>query len=294
MRFLSHHGLKGLKLSSYITSLMASLASLSFLPSVASMASCTASLCSEKLCAICHRPFQPPSQRALLPAHSVQLFLCEHCTALVPPAEGDYCMLCGHGLAQEHSISVDKPISSISPIFPISRDRRCLQCQASPPPWDKLSFYAPYEFLLKHCILRYKYSVNISLVPVLNAFLYAASLSLPPCDILIPMPRHQKRLASQGFNHMLELALTLHTWLDIPLNARALWRTRYTVPQVTLPRAQRKTNPRESFAAQEVQGKRVLLLDDVMTTGATLYHASKTLRTAGATHIAVLVVARAE
>ncbi len=234
----------------------------------------------EKLCSACHRPFHAPfSQESRAARRSVQNYLCPKCVSFVQKeqrASLTRCTLCGHALPEK------------------TRYTQCLHCQAHPPPWDALSFYASYESLVKYCILQYKYGVKISFIPVLRSFLYEASLSLPPCDILIPLPRHKKRLASQGYNHMLELAHSLQKWLVIPLEARALWRTRFTVPQMSLPKAQRHANPRKSFAAQDVKGKRVLLLDDVITTGATLHHACLALRRAGAAYIAVLVVARAE
>ncbi len=236
-------------------------------------------LFTEKLCPVCHVPFHAPKSSV---PYAVETFLCSSCSPLISKTPHAYCTLCGHALVHFGKSGAEEKAA------------HCLHCQAQPPPWDVLSFYASYESLLKHCILQYKYNVNISMLPMLSAFLYAAALSLPPCDILIPMPRHAKRLASQGYNHMGELTQGLQKWLTIPVEGKALWRTRYTVPQISLAKTQRQKNPRKSFAAQHVQGKRVLLLDDVITTGATLHYASLALRQAGASHIAVLLLARAE
>ncbi len=228
----------------------------------------------EKLCTLCHAPFRPSDTQQVF---ALQKFLCAPCLLAVQPQKNPYCHLCGHALPQD--------FCSKTP---------CLRCQKLPPPWDTLHYYAPYTSLIKQLILQYKYSHAVSLAPILVSFLHETALSLPPSDICIPMPRHEKRLASQGCNPMLELAKLFCSNLALPLERKALCRTRYTVPQVSLPKAQRQKNPRNSFVAQHVWGKRVLLLDDVITTGATVHHASLALRKAGARSISVLLLARAE
>ncbi len=228
---------------------------------------------SDRLCPVCHKPYYSPSPQK---TRAVQNFLCASCAVGIEPISFEPCALCGHALPQ----GVSMPI--------------CIACQRNPPPWQSLHYYGPYSSLLKALVLQYKYGKDFSLIPLLVAFLYETSLSLPICDILIPMPRHEKRLAEQGYNQILELCRVLQDWMVLPLDTRALYRTRYTPPQAGLRKRERQNNPRESFAARDVQGKKVLLVDDVMTTGATVYHACLALQKAKVASITVLLLARAE
>ncbi len=228
---------------------------------------------SDRLCSVCHKPYYPP---LLQSPRAVQNFLCASCLAALDPISFTPCALCGHALPQGVSLPI------------------CIACQHNPPPWQSLHYFGPYSSLLKALVLQYKYGKNFSLIPLLVAFLYETSLSLPICDILIPMPRHEKRLAEQGYNQMVELCRMLQEWISLPLDTHALYRTRYTPPQAGLRKRDRQNNPRESFAARDVQGKNVLLVDDVMTTGATVYHACLALQKAKVASITVLLLARAE
>ncbi len=168
----------------------------------------------------------------------------------------------------------------------------CLSCRTHPPSWDALQAYAHYTDVLKILLLKYKFSANFAAIPLLSSLLANSCHALPPADILIPMPRHTKRLGIQGFDHILELCRPLEKALGIPLGLHHFRRTHFTPPQASLPAAQRKNNPKNSFYAQDLVHKRVLLVDDIMTTGATLQHASLALRKAGATRIYVALIAR--
>ncbi len=110
--------------------------------------------------------------------------------------------------------------------------------------------------------------------------------------MLLPMPRHQKRLASQGFNHTFELGKPLARKLQIPLYSKALLRSRLTVPQALLSAKERKNNPANSFTVSTVRGRNILLLDDIMTTGATLHHATLALRKAGCNEVHIALIGR--
>ncbi len=227
----------------------------------------------EKVCVVCHVPYIPAADAV---SQSASQFLCDVCFLQILPKAVKVCHRCGQMLT------------------PSASGECCLACKAMPPLWDELRFYAPYGGMLQQMILYYKYGKNFSLAPVLANFLYEASLSLPTYDVLIPMPRHKKRLAEQGYNQMAELCRILTKLCSTPFCLQALRRTRYTLPQASLLPEQRRANPVKSFIAKHVLGKRVLLVDDVMTTGATLHHASLALQKAGAVHISVLLLARAE
>lgn len=115
---------------------------------------------------------------------------------------------------------------------------------------------------------------------------------LPDC--LIPVPLHPSRFRARGFNQALELARPIAAKLRLPLCPGWCRRVRDTAPQRLLDAAERRGNLRGAFAATEnVRGRRVALLDDVLTTGATLHEAASALKKAGAAWVEVWVLARA-
>ncbi len=219
----------------------------------------------ERRCLVCHIPFM---------SHEEQVYLCEQCAAQIKYNLAHACNLCGHSIPASSNI--------------------CITCLDNPPKWNTLTFYGSYDGLLKYLILKYKFSADFSLLPLLTNYLYRGCNHLTFCDVIIPMPRHTKRLQSEGFNHILELCRPLSKQLNITLDHKALIRTRYTPPQSTLSAKQREHNPSKSFIAQNIKGKNILLIDDVITTGSTLRHASMALKKAGAKGVYVAVIARVD
>jgi ComF family protein len=111
-------------------------------------------------------------------------------------------------------------------------------------------------------------------------------------DLIAPVPLHPARLRERGFNQALELARPLSSRLGIPLSASVLRRARPTRRQQGLTRREREQNLRLAFSAASLDGRRILLLDDIMTTGATLRAAARCLLEAGASAVDVAVPAR--
>ncbi len=229
----------------------------------------------EQRCPACLCPFIPLYTEHDATKKTVTQ-LCPQCATHITVPPFPRCHLCGDSLPQS-----------------TNKTTLCTHCFLNPPPWDGLCYYAHYEGLLRELILRYKFEKNMSLLPLLAQFLYEACATIPLCHVLIPMPRHTKRLASQGFNQILELCRPLATRLHIPLQYTCLQRTRATPPQASLSVAQRRHNPANSFMAQNVVQKYVLLIDDIMTTGSTLRHATKALRKAGAKKVYIGLIAHA-
>jgi ComF family protein len=115
-------------------------------------------------------------------------------------------------------------------------------------------------------------------------------------DLVVPVPLHPRRLVDRGYNQAALLAAQVAVELDAPLLARGLVRLRNTPQQAHLDRAARLDNVRQAFRARlplAIQGRRVVLVDDVATTGATLTACSEALLAAGAVSVTALVVARA-
>lgn len=114
-----------------------------------------------------------------------------------------------------------------------------------------------------------------------------------PPDLLIPMPLHPKRLKERGFNQSLEIAKTISKQLNIKLDYTACIRTKYSQPQASLPLKQRANNIKDAFkCTKPLTGLRIALIDDVMTTGASMNALAKAVKAKGASHVECWVIAR--
>lgn len=116
-----------------------------------------------------------------------------------------------------------------------------------------------------------------------------------PPDMIIPIPLHERRKRMRGFNQAALLAQHLGTVVHVPLNDVGLKRVRNTTPQVGLSPAERESNVRDAFSADssELEGKHILLLDDVFTTGATMNAAAGAIIDAGAASVSAYCLALA-
>jgi ComF family protein len=150
-----------------------------------------------------------------------------------------------------------------------------------------------YDFPLDALIHGVKYGHQLALIPPLGTALAQRVLAHPRPDLLIAMPLHPLRLRERGFNQALELAKVIAKLHDIPLLPKGAERIRATAPQVGLPWKERAGNLRGAFAATtDLTGKHVAMVDDVMTTGASLHELALALRRRGAREISAWVVAR--
>jgi ComF family protein len=214
--------------------------------------------------------------------------LCVDCAAGLSLRAGGYCPLCGATFGDGD----EQPMP-------------CVSCRRKPPPWTGFSFYAAYEVLLRECVLAYKFGGGPRHTEVLRTLVLAAyergrafdgpgTLDPDGPEVIAPVPLHPRRLRWRGFNQSLELACALAGTGRGVVSPKALARTRNTMPQSTLSGAERRENIKGAFAAdgRVVGGRSVLLVDDVMTTGATVEQAVQALREAGAARVDVLVLAR--
>ncbi|CCH48537.1 ComF family protein [Pseudodesulfovibrio piezophilus] len=214
---------------------------------------------------------------AMLTARGV---LCETCASALAARTGGYCPGCGEIFADE--------------TMPLNL---CGACRLSPEPWGRFFFHAIHTGALRDLILGYKFNNATGSTRLLAEMLAAAFLDKegPPPDIIVPVPLHKRRLLWRGFNQSTELCRPLSQQTHSPIVQKSLVRTRYTQPQTMLGRAERRENIKSAFTANTdlVRGNRVLLVDDVYTTGATLRECTVMLKQAGATRVDVLVLARA-
>lgn len=172
----------------------------------------------------------------------------------------------------------------------------CGACLSAPPHFDETICAFRYAYPLDRLVQAYKFNANLNLLPLFADALARAIKSRttqPSPDIIIPLPLGSKRLRERGFNQSSLLAQHVAKTLGIPFDARGMLRVRETPPQSGLSRVARLKNVRGAFdCAHRLDGKRVALVDDVMTTGATLSEAAKTLKKAGAAHVSAWVIAR--
>lgn len=171
----------------------------------------------------------------------------------------------------------------------------CGRCQQRPPPFD--AAWAAFRFAtpIRQSILSLKYHAGFMqarwLGETMAAQLAQRAATLP--DLLLPVPLHPGRLRRRGYNQALELTRVLAHRLAIDCDPRAACRLRATADQIGQSAAARRRNLRGVFSvAPRVAGRRVALVDDVMTTGSTLAELTRCCRKAGAASIEVWVAAR--
>jgi len=170
----------------------------------------------------------------------------------------------------------------------------CGACLQHPPAFDSTQAALDYTFPVDKLIQAYKYHQQLALARLFGTLLrQAVSLQTRP-NVILPMPLHAARLRERGFNQALEIAKIIAKDLHLPLATHLAQRTINTLSQATLAWDARKKNMRGAFACDlNLEGMHIALVDDVMTSGATLHALAKTLKRAGATRIDVWVVARA-
>ncbi|MCX8521932.1 MAG: ComF family protein [Rhodoferax sp.] len=177
--------------------------------------------------------------------------------------------------------------------------RRCGACIAAPPPFDQALAAVAYDYPWSRLMVQFKFHEHTGWTHSFASLLRSTPWvepALEAADCLLPMPLSARRLQERGFNQTLLLARALDA-----SKVRSDWllRVKETPPQSSLPRKERFAKVRGAYAlepakASAVRGQRIVLLDDVMTTGASLHAAAQVLRRAGANHITVLVFARTE
>ena len=177
--------------------------------------------------------------------------------------------------------------------------QRCGACLTESPPLDQCLTATAYSWPWNQLIADFKFHQSAGWagpLATLMASSTGAEDALDAADWVLPIPLSAQRLSERGYNQALLLARQLSPQKT---DAGLLLRTRHTLAQRTLPRAERLSNLAGAFAVDplrthQIRGKRIVLIDDVMTSGASLHTAAQALRQAGAAHICALVLARTE
>ena len=210
--------------------------------------------------------------------------ICPECDAAIVRIERPVCQVCG--------VPFD-PRAQAAP--------RCAQCRGKRRPFSVARSAAYYEGPVVEAIRRFKYHCQAVLWRPLGGLMVealedgAADVDPETVDVVCPVPLHESRLRERGFNQSELLAEVVAEAIGKPLRP-LLEKTRPTAPQVDLPAKSRGANVRGAFAArleEVIAGQRVLLIDDLFTTGATLGECARALRRAGAEEVRVLTLARA-
>lgn len=209
-------------------------------------------------------------------------FFCRSCWGQPVPLSGPRCPRCGQPFPSPDALTY-------------SPTHLCGTCRRRPPAYSQAWSVFAYQPPLKEAIGLFKYHGKAPLARPLGRLMIEYLPPLPRVDAIIPVPLHPHRLREREFNQSALLARQVSRHLRIPLILGKLIRNRQTAPQTSLKKKDRLTNLRGAFGVtrpESIQEKRILLIDDVMTTGTTLHECAKTLRRTGSGPVYGLTLAR--
>jgi ComF family protein len=209
----------------------------------------------------------------------------------------DFCSQCRHALTQDDRPTCPRCAATIGAFT--ATEEGCPTCRDRDHRFRGVFRLNVYEGALRDAILRIKHAEAEDLAEGLGWLLAekaAERLAGQRLDCVVPVPLHWLRHLQRGFNQAKAIARPIAARLDVPLRTRLLRRRRHTAHQVGQSYTARQENVRGAFQAtgQALRGKTILLVDDVLTTGATCSEAARALRQAGAECILVAVLARRE
>ncbi len=207
----------------------------------------------------------------------------------------DKCLHAPEPLVAEHFCSqCSTPFLNSAPL---DSEGRCRLCRAGLTGFQRAWSFGEYDGALRKLIHLFKYKRVEPLAQPLGVMLSRALPRQFEFDAVVPMPLHWLRLWRRGFNQSESLARVLSERTGIPVVAGALTRRKSTAAQAGLTGAQRRLNVSGAFAVKRrhlIENRRVLLVDDVLTTGATAASCAAALRRAGAREVSVLTLARVD
>jgi ComF family protein len=226
-----------------------------------------------RVCLVCHKPLKD---------NSIDNLLCADCWAKIEKNRPPLCTLCGRKIRETGITKKFCPDCSKGRNF--SFERAFSPCV--------------YEGVMRELIHKFKYQgrdyLGVPLARLLIEFIEQYRINLEPFDLLMPIPLHKIRLKEREFNQAEVLACRVANQFSLALSSSNLWRKHYRKAQMELEGNQRWENIKGCFALrnpQEVRGKNILLVDDVLTTGATCSEAASALKAAGAVRVWVLTLA---
>ncbi|PCI67042.1 MAG: hypothetical protein COB38_09785 [Gammaproteobacteria bacterium] len=207
--------------------------------------------------------------------------ICDSCHAHLPESK-QTCFVCG--------------LPSTTKSIP------CGACLKNSPPYDKTISAFHYQQPISDFITQYKYAGKLELLPIMTDYLINAiekslklehSIKTQMPELLIPIPLHFKKRNKRGFNQSRLIANVLSKHFGIPVSGNDITRTRQTLTQASLDVTQRKKNLKNAFEIKETLPERVAIIDDIVTTGATVSELAALALEHGAKHIEIWSLARA-
>lgn len=222
--------------------------------------------------------------------------LCHICRSFIPDAsELHICRAC-----RENMPLVVSPLCTVCgiPFAGAGDDHICGRCLTNPPHFDYARAHLLHEGSARHLIHAFKYRYKTHLRRPLTLLALegvAGFIAEQKPDLIVPVPLHRLRLRRRGFNQAVLLGKFFSARLSLPMRTKGLLRIRQTEPQIELSGEERRSNVKGAFAVSDpvcVNGRRILLLDDVMTTGSTVNECAKELKKAGALSVIVITIAR--
>ena len=198
--------------------------------------------------------------------------MCQGCRVSLPVLKAAHCPVC----------AIPEPTGEL-----------CGRCLHKPPLFDRVVAAFIYEFPATVLIQQMKYHGNLACARPLASGLASALDAEPYPDLIMPMPLARGRLAERGFNQAMEIGRRVTAEFGLDITVDACRRTRESTPQAALPWKKRATNIRNAFTCDfDVEGKSVAVVDDVLTTGATLNELALTLKRSGAREVIGWIAAR--
>ncbi|UFS72393.1 ComF family protein [Geomonas sp. RF6] len=213
--------------------------------------------------------------------HAGDLHICADCLGKISFITERFCPVCGI------------PFTS-----PLDDSHLCGPCLLHAPPFDSCRSATLYEGPVRDLVHRLKYDGKVHLALPLGLLMVHALEPLRAQvgpELIVPVPLHRRRLRQRGYNQSQLIAEEVGKRWKVPVSVGNLRRVRWTEPQTSLPAAERKVNVRGAFEvryAERLEGKRVLLVDDVLTTGSTVRACAAALKGARAASVCVATVAR--
>jgi competence protein ComFC len=226
-----------------------------------------------KTCLVCHKPLEN---------NAIDNLLCFNCWQGIKKNRPPFCVICGR---QIRGVRVS--------------ERVCPNCQGKNFSFDRTLSPCIYEGVIRELIHKFKYQskdyLSSLLTRLLIEFICQYQINLELFDLIIPIPLHKIRLREREFNQAELIARKVTEEFPLPLSASNLWRKHHRQAQMELEEmSERWKNIKGCFALRnpaEVKGKNIILIDDVLTTGATCSEAASVLKAAGAGSIWVLTLA---
>ena len=215
-----------------------------------------------------------------------------------------YCVICAatthgnSGVCEECRPLLPYCISSCATCGAIIHNPReeqlsCGKCQQIPPHFDSLISGFWYQFPINNLIVDYKYNKGWQNIQTLIDLTYLSFEQSCQDALIIPVPSHPSRIRSRGFNVVNEFVKFMRRYVKFEYDDKLILRKLNTPPQAGLPNANRRKNLKNAFeVTQQIQNKKLIIIDDVFTTGTTVNEISRCLKKAGVKKICVWTIAK--